>query len=35
MNTATVNAGSYMTVDIDQLGTTTLGSDLTVQIEIA
>jgi hypothetical protein len=34
MNVITVNDGSYLTVDIDQVGSTTPGSDLTVQIEV-
>lgn len=34
MNTTTVANGSYMTVDIDQIGSTVAGSDLTVQIGV-
>ena len=34
MNVATVNDGSYLTVDIDQIGSSTPGSDLTVQVEV-
>ncbi|MFZ1459085.1 MAG: hypothetical protein WAT17_04360 [Candidatus Saccharimonadales bacterium] len=34
MNTTTVANGSYMTVDIDQVGSTVAGSDLTVQIGV-
>jgi hypothetical protein len=30
----TVAAGEYLTVDIDQIGSTTAGADLTVQIEV-
>ena len=35
MNVTSVAPGSYLTVDIDQLGSTTPGNDLTVQVEIA
>lgn len=34
MNTTSVPAGSYMTVDIDQVGSTIPGANLTVQIEV-
>ena len=34
IDVATVNDGSYLSVDIDQIGSTTPGSDLTVQVEI-
>jgi hypothetical protein len=34
MDIATVPVGSYLTVDIDQIGSTIAGSDLTVQIEV-
>lgn len=34
MNVTTVADGSYLTVDIDQIGSTTPGSDLTVQVEV-
>ena len=34
MNTTTVANGSYLTVDIDQVGSTVAGSDLTVQIGV-
>lgn len=32
MNTTTIADGAYFTVDIDQIGSTVAGSDLTVQI---
>jgi hypothetical protein len=35
MNITTVPVGSYLTVDVDQVGSTTPGSDLTVQVEVA
>lgn len=35
MNITTVNPGSYLTVDIDAVGSTTPGSDLTVQVELS
>lgn len=34
MDIVTVNDGDYLTVDIDQVGTTTSGSDITVQIGV-
>ena len=34
MDVTTVAAGEYLTIDIDQIGSTTAGSDLTVQIEV-
>jgi hypothetical protein len=34
MTVTTVPVGSYLTVDIDQVGSTTPGSDLTVQLEV-
>lgn len=34
MDVTTVAAGEYLTVDIDQVGSTTAGADLTVQIEV-
>jgi hypothetical protein len=34
MNITTVAAGSYLTIDIDQVGSTTSGSNLVVQIEV-
>ena len=34
MDVTTVAAGDYLTVDIDQIGSTTAGADLTVQIEV-
>lgn len=34
MNVTTVAIGDYLTVDIDQVGTTTAGSDLVVQVEV-
>ncbi|HTK39495.1 MAG TPA: hypothetical protein VL362_01380 [Patescibacteria group bacterium] len=34
MDIITVADGSYLTVDIDQIGTTTPGNDLTVQVEV-
>jgi hypothetical protein len=34
MNVVTVNDGSYLTVDVDQIGSTAPGSDLTVQVEV-
>jgi len=34
MNIMTVGTGSYLTVDIDQVGSTTAGSDLCVQIGV-
>lgn len=34
MNITTVNDGSYLTVDISQVGSTTSGSNLTVQVEV-
>lgn len=34
MNVTTVAAGSYLTIDIDQVGSTTPGNDLAVQIEV-
>lgn len=34
MNVTTVAAGAYLTVDIDQVGATTPGEDLTVQVEV-
>jgi hypothetical protein len=35
MDVTTVAAGDYLTVDIDQVGSTVSGSDLVVQIEVA
>lgn len=35
MDITSVAVGNYLTVDIDQVGTTTPGSDLTVQVEVA
>ena len=35
MNTFVVPAGSWLTVDIDQVGSTVAGSDLTVQVELS
>lgn len=34
-NTTSLASGDYLTVDIDQVGTTTAGADLTVQITLA
>lgn len=34
IDTPTVPDGGYLTVDVDQIGTTTPGSDLTVQLEV-
>lgn len=34
MDVKTVAAGEYLTVDIDQIGSTSAGTDLTVQIEV-
>lgn len=34
MDITTVATGEYLTIDIDQIGTTTIGSDLTVQVEV-
>lgn len=34
MDVTTVAAGEYLTIDIDQIGSTTAGADLTVQIEV-
>jgi hypothetical protein len=34
MDVATVPIGGYLTVDIDQVGSTTAGSDLTLQLEV-
>jgi hypothetical protein len=34
MDVTSVAAGEYLTVDIDQIGSTTAGADLTVQIEV-
>jgi hypothetical protein len=34
MNTTTVAVGSYVTVDIDQVGSTTPGNNLSVQLEV-
>jgi hypothetical protein len=34
MNVTTVAAGEYLTVDIDQIGSTIAGADLTVQVEV-
>lgn len=34
MNVTTVAAGEYLTIDIDQIGSTTAGADLTVQIQV-
>ena len=34
MDVVTVANGQYVTVDVDQVGSTTAGSDLTVQFEI-
>lgn len=34
MDINTVAAGEYLTVDISQIGTTTIGADLTVQLEV-
>lgn len=34
MDITTVAAGEYLTVDIDQIGSTTAGTDLTVQVEV-
>jgi hypothetical protein len=31
-NTLVIPAGNYLTVDIDQVGSTVIGSDLTVQV---
>lgn len=33
LNTTSLVQGDYVTVDIDQVGSTTPGSDLTVEIE--
>jgi hypothetical protein len=33
-DTATLNTGDYLTVSIDQVGSSFAGSDLTVQIEL-
>lgn len=35
MDVTTVASGSYLTIDIDQIGSTIAGSDLTVQIEVS
>jgi hypothetical protein len=34
MNITTVAAGSYLSIDIDQIGSTIAGSNLTVQVEV-
>jgi hypothetical protein len=34
MDVTTVAPGEYLTIDIDQIGSTTAGADLTVQIEV-
>jgi hypothetical protein len=34
MDVTTVAVGEYLTVDIDQTGSTTTGADLTVQVEV-
>jgi hypothetical protein len=34
MNITTVAAGAYLTIDVDQVGSTTPGNDLAVQIEV-
>lgn len=34
MNVTTVAAGEYLTIDVDQVGSTTPGNDLAVQIEV-
>lgn len=34
MDVTTVAAGEYLTVDIDQIGSTVSGSDLTIQLEV-
>lgn len=34
MNVTTIASGSYLSIDIDQVGSTISGSDLTVQIEV-
>lgn len=35
INTTSLAQGDYLTVDVDQIGSTIAGSDLTVQIELA
>lgn len=35
MDVTTVAAGDYLTVDIDQVGSTIAGSDLVIQVEVA
>ena len=35
MNTTAVAVGAYITVDIDQVGSTAAGSDLVIQLEVA
>lgn len=35
MDVTTVTAGEYLTIDIDQIGSTTAGADLTVQVEVS
>jgi hypothetical protein len=34
MNITTVASGAYLTIDVDQVGSTTPGNDLAVQIEV-
>jgi hypothetical protein len=34
VDVTTIAAGEYLTIDIDQIGSTTAGADLTVQIEV-
>lgn len=35
MDVTSVAAGEYLTVDVDQIGSTTAGADLTVQVEVS
>lgn len=35
MDVTSVAVGEYLTVDIDQIGSTTAGADLTVQVEVS
>jgi len=35
MDVTSISSGNYLTVDVDQVGTTTAGTDLSVQVEVA
>lgn len=35
MNTTSIVSGDYLTIDIDQVGSTSAGADLTVQVTVA